>query len=166
MLHPIAILLTAESMRGLGVDDRREKQEKGLDVDTRETEAGGAPPLRFAMLPLNHIQGYQCGVSGAGLDSFAQRACFVLAFSPEEIKRFVLAFSPEEIKHTPEPSDDAWRVGPMLARQASSTSAQHLRQGTCGDRGELCMKPSAWTRRQARTRDGQGEGGVLKYQLA
>ena len=157
MLHPIAILLTAESMRGLGVDDRREKQEKGLDVDTRETEAGGAPPLRFAMLPLNHIQGYQCGVSGAGLDSFAQRACFVLAFSPEEIKSG---------RHTPEQSDDARRVGPMLARQASSTSAQHLRQGTCGDRGELCMKPSAWTRRQARTRDGQGEGGVLKYQLA
>jgi len=158
MLHPIAILLTAESMRGLGVDDdRREKQEKGLDVDTRAPDAGGAPPLRFAMLPLNHIQGYQCGVSGAGLDSFAQRACFVLAFSPEEIKSG---------RHTPEPSDDARRVGPMLARQASSTSAQHLRQGTCGDRGELCMKPSAWTRRQARTRDGQGEGGVLKYQLA
>jgi hypothetical protein len=56
----------------------REKQDRGLYVGTRETEAGGAC---FALLPLNRTQGQQCGVSGAGHDSFAQRACFALAFS-------------------------------------------------------------------------------------
>ena len=54
----------------------REKPDRGLDVGTRETEAGGAC---FALLPLNRIQGQQCGISGAGQDSFAHRACFALA---------------------------------------------------------------------------------------